>query len=98
MLDPFKTNKTLPKVQEAVSYYEFYDDVYPEKIVQFHNEQAVNKNSIKPPKVIFLPELPLIHQMIKAVAKYGNSDSQEAFLLRFGLLDDPVWYLEQDKN
>ena len=60
MLDPFRTNKTLPKVQEAVNWFEFYDDLYPEKVVEKCNELVLTKGSIRPPKVIFIPEKNLI--------------------------------------
>ena len=46
MLDPFKKTKTLEKVQEAVKWYEFYDEVYPEKVIEYHNDLVINKGSI----------------------------------------------------
>jgi hypothetical protein len=42
--------------------------------------------NIKAPKCVFKPSLNLMRTMIKAILKFGNSDSDQTFFLRFGLL------------
>ena len=37
----------------------------------------------------------MIRTMIRAMAEFSARDSEEAFLLRFGLFDNPNWYLKQ---
>ena len=56
-------------------------------------DKASGKNNA--PRCIFLPYRDMAEQIIKAVALYGRKENYEAFLLRFGLLDDPNWYLGQ---
>jgi hypothetical protein len=61
--------------------------------------EAVRKtNSIKPPKCIFIPTREMVRTMIRAIYKWGSTDTTEAFLLRFGLLDDPNWYMNETKR
>ena len=51
----------------------------------------------KPPKTRFVPDRAILRVMIEANLKYSKKDNEQKFLLRFGLLDDPNWYLHNCK-
>ena len=68
-----------------VKTFDFYTEVYPQSVMQSLIEALVNKEKVQAPKCIFVPDKRLIKEMIKALLKYGPKDSEEIFLLRFGL-------------
>jgi hypothetical protein len=51
------------------------DEVYGESL-----------DTMKPPKCIFLPDPKLCRRMIKAVLKFKENESKDAFLMKFGLM------------
>ena len=69
--------------------------MYPDAVVSELLEATRLKRNIKPPKCIFVPEDDMVCTMVKAVAKHGHKTNEEAFFLRFGLLDDPLCYLQE---
>jgi hypothetical protein len=71
----------------------FEVDVYPKDVMSELHEAVEKTGSIKPPKCIFIPTRKMVRTMIRAIYKWGSKDTTEAFLLRFGLLDDPNWYM-----
>ena len=93
MTDPFAPN--VKPLIEQVRNYNFFSQIYPDSVVQELPEAAKDRRNLKPPKCIFLPHDDLVRTMVKAVAKFGNREHSESFFLRFGLLDDPNWYLER---
>jgi hypothetical protein len=94
LINPY-SDRGLEDAQNALIPVTFSVDVYPKKIIKELIETSEAKGTpIKPPKCIFLPNKQMIRQMIRAAMKWGKTDTEEAFLLRFGLLDDPNWYLK----
>jgi hypothetical protein len=96
MLNPFETTQSFVKAHETLKYYNFNTEVYPDTVISELLEATKEHRNIKPPKCIFVPSKKIVRIMIKAMAEFATRDSQECFLLRFGLLDDPNWYLKQD--
>ena len=47
------------------------------------------KGFVEPPKTIFLPSKEIIRMFIKANIKWGRTDTEENFLMRFGLMKNP---------
>ena len=92
MFDPI-----IPDIKGAIDYvnmYSFQKPVYPEAVIGELVQATVEKRNIKPPKCIFVPEKSMVRRMVQAVAKNGAKENYEAFFLKFGLLDDPNWYLD----
>ena len=52
----------------------------------------------KPPKTVFVPSRSVIRKMMRAVLKFGEQDDHDKFLLRFGLVMDPIALLNGGKN
>ena len=88
MADPFDTQASMSEAYEHIKKLDFFSQVYPESLTRVTGE--------KMPKCIWLPYREMCEKIIKAVALYGNKENYEAFLLRFGLLDDQNWYLNQE--
>lgn len=94
LINPF-SDRGLEDAKNALIPVTFSIDVYPKKIVAEIIEKSETTGTvIKPPKCIFLPNKQMIRLMIRAAFKWAKTDTEEAFLLRFGLLDDPNWYLK----
>lgn len=91
MLDPFAPD--VKPVMTQVKNYSFMTQVYPDSVVGELLEATKHKLNIKPPRCVFVPHDDLVRTMIEAVALYGHTKNYESFFLRFGLLDDPNWYL-----
>jgi hypothetical protein len=85
MVDPFEIESMTEAILH-VKKLDFFSQVYPESVVRLAGD--------KPPKCIWLPYREMVEKIIKAVALYGRKENSEAFLLRFGLLDNQQWYLE----
>jgi len=66
--------------------FDFYTEVYPKYIFGAIIESIKKKETVKPPKCVFVPNKEVMRSMIKALVKYGSKDSDEVFLLRFGLI------------
>jgi hypothetical protein len=64
----------------------FAVEVYPSSVTRSLTEAIRTGKPCRPPKCVFVPEKHLIRIMIKSVLKYGNYESKEDFLLRFGIL------------
>jgi hypothetical protein len=84
MADPFETD-SMSEANNHIKTLDFFSTVYPESVVRLAGEV--------PPKCIWLPYREMVEKIIKAVALYGRIENSEAFLLRFGLLNDQQWYL-----
>jgi hypothetical protein len=95
MCDPFDPIESIEEAISEMKTVDFYTHVYAESILSELLEATRYHRNIKPPKCVFLMEKELIVKIIRAVALYGNTDTKEAFLLRFGLLEDENWYLAQ---
>jgi hypothetical protein len=98
MLDPFEIPKSFELAHEVLKQYNFYTEVYPDNVVSEILEATTEKRNMQPPKCIFVPSKKIVRTMIRAMAEYGATDSEECFLLRFGLLEDPNWYIKQEKE
>ena len=69
-------------MKEYISSLDFENDIYPQDIMD-----AAVKNK-KPPKCIFVPTIPLLRSMIRAVVDREPNESETLFLLRFGLIQN----------
>ena len=96
LVDPFNQAKSLQLAESQIISYDFAKEVYPSFNIKEILEATKEKRNIKPPKCIFLPSREIVRAMIRAIMKWGNSDTEEAFFLRFGLLDEPNWYFKQN--
>jgi hypothetical protein len=85
MLDPFKTKQSIDAAISEVKTFDFYTEVYPQSVMKSIIEALKNKEKVQPPKCIFVPTKGIIKQMQKALLKFGPNDSEDIFLLRFGL-------------
>ena len=88
MLDPFD-DEASQKAQSEIESVNFSTYVYTEEKSLANTQQDITKL----PKCTFLPSQELVRKMIRAIFKWGATDTEEAFFLRFGLLEDPNWYL-----
>jgi hypothetical protein len=59
------------------------------------NEERSEKKAVQVPKVIFLPNREVMRVMILGVVKFGKKDRLEQFLLRFGLMEDQQWHVNE---
>jgi hypothetical protein len=53
-------------------------------------EAIIQKKDLQPPKCVFIPGRQLCRKMIRALIKWGNSETSSEFLMRFGLVEDPL--------
>jgi hypothetical protein len=64
--------------------------------VEKFTEAFKQKGVILPPKCMFIPSRKIMRMVIKANLMYSKGDNMAQFLLRFGLIDDPNWYLKRN--
>jgi hypothetical protein len=57
--------------------------------------QNKDDETMKCPKTIFAPSRNIYRQMIRAVAEKKESQSDDVFLLRFGLMENYIEYLNR---
>jgi hypothetical protein len=86
LCDPSCTLKSLENAKETVRIFDFYTEVYPSYIMQAIMEALNNNEKVQPPKCVFIPETEMLRVMIRALVEHGNKDTEEVFLLRFGLV------------
>ena len=86
MVNPFQAD-SFKKVKKIVKFYNFYTHIYEE----YENQ---DKKQMQMPKVIFLPNPAIMKCMILANLKFAKKDSLQAFLLRFGVIEDEAWNFE----
>ena len=86
MANPFKTKSSLKDAISEVKTFDFLTEVYPSAVMKSIMEAIKNKENVQAPRCIFVPDDKLIRQMQKALLKYAHKDSEEIFLLRFGLI------------
>ena len=53
----------------------------------------LKKKPLQPPGVIFMPSKRILRIMIEANIEHSQTESLEKYLLRFGLVTNPLWYL-----
>jgi len=92
ILDP-NNKKSLEECEKVAQEIDFYTNVYPDSVIDPLIYNSKVKRSIIPPKCIFLPSKDMMRTIVKANLKYGKKDNLQEFLLRFGLLECPQWYL-----
>ena len=85
MTDPMKTKESLKDALSEVGTFDFFTEVYPSSVMKSIVESIKNQEKVQPPKCIFMPDKSLLKQMIKGLLKYGAKDTEDIFLLRFGL-------------
>ena len=89
MRNPFQ--KKSHRVSRTIAAgYNYYTDIYPPEVTA---ELDASQNTIKLPKVIFIPDKSVLRCMILANLKFGKRDKLEEFLLRFGVVEDESWHL-----
>lgn len=79
--------ETLVKAKSHMSR-PFYANVYPRKVIAQSIQEGVA------PRCIFLPAQELMRTVIQAVATKRPDETNEAFLLKFGLLEEVNLYLK----
>jgi len=87
MTDPFEPKKSLALAMVKVRKLQLFSIVYPEELMNISFADLAVKNP-SPPKIIFLPSTELVRRMIKALVKFGDTETKQNFLLRFGLGED----------
>ena len=74
---------------------DFFQNVYPDELIAKH-EAAIHETDrglhAPPPPTLFLPSKKIMRTMIQTNLRYSSKENEHLFLLRFGLLDDPIWY------
>jgi hypothetical protein len=60
MTNPFRTKETLAETKAYVDQIAFTNDVYPEHMLSTILLAVKDKTSIKPPKVVFIPNRTLL--------------------------------------
>ena len=91
MLDPTeKVKQALEKVDKGIKKFVWNNDVYPKEIMK----ACIKEN--RHPKCIFVPSRRMLRKMVKALLRKKPEESQVDFLLKFGLLDNPIKYLNTD--
>jgi hypothetical protein len=78
--EQFRFNESLSKAKQALRKLEFTEYVYPQEIMEdcLHNEQ--------PPRMIFVPDRALTRMFINFIVRKDHVETEEKFLLKFGLL------------
>ena len=93
MMDPSSdikvVKKNLKKVKQLASR-PFYNNVYPQKVIDEANKEGI------PPRCIYLPTKELMRKLITYVAQKSKSETNETFLVKFGLLEEPLFYLKHE--
>jgi hypothetical protein len=84
--DPLRPLHSVKRALRYIKRIEFDKKVYS---AQFLGTQIDKTARIRAPNCIFLPEKQMFKRMVRAFHKYGKEDSEETFLLRFGLVDGP---------
>ena len=92
MMNP-NNKKSLEDCEKVASSIDFYTNVYPDHVIDPLIHATRVKRAIIPPKCIFLPCKELIRTVVKANLKHAKKDTLQEFLLRFGLMENPNWYL-----
>ena len=65
----------------------FYKNLYPKHVIK----QAMEDKT--PPRCIFLPDNALIRSLLNAMIQKDPAETNETFLLKLGLLENPNLYL-----
>jgi hypothetical protein len=94
MYNPLEGKKQKEVARKTLKQYDFFTQVYPVNVLGLLLEAVRTKKSIKPPPCIFMPSKKVIKDMVISNLKFSKKDTIENFLLRFGLLDNPNWYLK----
>ena len=95
MVDPFRFDESLEEVKQIVEEQDFSTDVYPQQIMGPLRREIKEKPDLvifDHPKLIFVPSQEIIRTMIRALVEWGNKEPENIFLLRFGLLENPIAY------
>jgi hypothetical protein len=79
MRDPFSKDFTMADPIQEIESYNFYsenvyDDTLAETVVDAF---AKDSKTLRPPKCIFKPTIPIMRIMIKALVKFGNTDTDD---------------------
>ena len=85
MINPFKED-SISQMKANLQSWIYSKLVYPRRCYKFTNDETM----IVPPRMIFIPSKSVIRTMVKANLMYGETDTLEQFLLRFGLLDSDL--------
>lgn len=103
MLEP-DNEYSLNKVRGAIFMTKIHSHVVSRSLLNITTDSSycedrgnlLGKNA-KPlvnPAVIFIPSKRIMRQMIEANMEHSQRDSLEKFLLRFGVVTNPIWYLQ----
>ena len=86
LFDPFEDNSVSKALQE-VNQMKFSKEIYPDYIMGPLIRAVHQKNSIQHPKCIFVPDRQVCRKIIKALIRFGDTESSTEFFLRFGLVE-----------
>jgi len=85
ILNPCEPKKSLKSIHKWVENMAFFTDIYPESVTE-PIYSAIEKGSIRPPKIVFLPEKNIIRTMILTNLKFApTTPTADKFLALFGL-------------
>ena len=100
VVNPMNAKNSLIKVKKKIETLDFTElgSAYPIKEMDKIEESVVSGKDFYPPKCTFLPTPGLLRAFIRATLKFSQTDSQERFLLRFGLVDDIHWYFRNEEE
>ena len=84
----------LKKASTHYSLKKYYEHHRPENIELPRHEIKEKPDLVcfDHPKLIFVPSQDIIRTMIRALVEWGNKEPENIFLLRFGLLENPIAY------
>ena len=89
MIDPTDENSalSLSLARQTLKGNDVQSTIYPRYV--FEPLLAGTDN----PRCIFIPEKKLLRKMIRSLVQKDEQESSAAFLLRFGLIDNPHKYI-----
>ncbi len=90
MIDPFRP-ESIDEAKTIIEELQFDKDVYSESVMgplRAKVDEDPYKESFDHPKCIFVPSREITRVIIRALVEFG-SESENTFLLRFGLLEHP---------
>jgi hypothetical protein len=77
MMDPFNVKSSAEEVIDNISIFDFFTQVYPDKIIEELLEQHEETGLFSLPKCIFMPEKHIMKTFIHANLKYARTDNIE---------------------
>jgi len=98
LTDPIESQVSLVEARKVVSNLEFETSAYPLKVICPIYKDVIDHpydDVYTYPKCIFMPSRALLRKIFPVMVKFASQESDQEFLLRFGLLENPISYYRQ---